>query len=73
MKRPDPAALNLAAEWLDHNEGDEAESGPMQRVAEWLRFLADKQQEDAAVRKISRQSGASMAKSREALRKVTAK
>ncbi len=41
MKAPTPDDLLLAALWLEQNEGEDDERGPMLRVAEWLKRQAD--------------------------------
>lgn len=65
-----PDDLRLAAEWCIENEGDPEESGPIHRVAEWLRRRADLLDEDREIREIERQANCNRAMAREVLRRV---
>jgi uncharacterized membrane protein len=49
--------LELAAEWLDVNEGDAGEAEACHRVAEWLRAEADRRGQDRIVRRLAKEAG----------------
>ncbi len=50
MKRPSLADMEMAADWLDCNEGADGESEACWRVATWLRVSAQDAEERAAAR-----------------------
>lgn len=52
MKRPTVEDMELAAEWLRSNEGDNGESETCSRVATWLDAYALEMQIRAAARKV---------------------
>lgn len=56
-RRPPPADLRLAAEWLECNEGEEEELAACHQTAKWLRTVADQAERDAEVRRLARETG----------------
>ena len=67
MPTPTPSAedLRTAAIWLDANEGDVDERGPMVRVARWLEEQADAKE----LREAAKEHGVPVSKLRAALAK----
>lgn len=61
------ADLELAALWLDCNEGDDGEADACHRVAAWLEAEISQRLERRAARQISRETGAPMSAARLAL------
>lgn len=74
MRTPSDEDLLMAAFWLEQYENDESDETPdrarMLQVAEWLNAQVSKRREDRAVRQVARQSGASLSRSREVLRRT---
>jgi hypothetical protein len=50
MIRPDPEAIEIAAAWLECNEGEGGESEACKHVATWLREYGRKTEERAMAR-----------------------
>jgi hypothetical protein len=70
MRRPSDDELSVAALWLENNEGDE--SAACRNVALWLESQIAKSAENRAVRQITRQTGVSAARARDAFRRIQA-
>jgi hypothetical protein len=51
MKKPTFEAMQLAADWLESNDGDEAPT--LKTVSAWLREIAGKAMLDAEIRKLA--------------------
>ena len=73
MSRLSIADLEVAAEWLDYNEGDDGEGDACRRVAAWLRAEAERREAENTARHIARKTGASLAQVRAALRRRAAR
>jgi rRNA-processing protein FCF1 len=67
MIKPSPEDLRAAAIWLDSNEGDAAERGPLLRVAHWLEVQAEAQE----LREAAREAGVPVAQLRKRLAAMT--
>lgn len=65
MNRPPLDDLNLAADWLEHNEGDE--SAALYDVADWLRSEVRKFQRERALALLAKKHGCTKAKVRKGL------
>jgi hypothetical protein len=52
MKRPGLDDIEVAAMWLEVNEGDDGEAESCSRVATWLRTYARESEERAAARQV---------------------
>ncbi len=60
MSTPPSEQLHFAAEWLDINNGDGAEGPSCHAVADFLRELADKQDQRAVIQQVARENGVSV-------------
>jgi hypothetical protein len=71
MPRVSTDDLNIAAAWLEANEGDEGEAEACQRVAAFLHAEIDRRHKAAAVRVIAREKNVSPAMVRKALARIS--
>jgi hypothetical protein len=67
MSRVSTDDLNIAADWLEVNEGDNGEAEACRRVAAFLQAEIDRRHKAAAVRAIAREKNVSPALVRKAL------
>jgi hypothetical protein len=67
MKRPNAEQFAIALEWLDVNNGLEGEAEACKAVRAWIMDQLQKREEEAAVRKVAKQSGLSVRTVRAAL------
>lgn len=76
-RKPTAEEMDLAAEWLDVNEGDDGEGDACHAVAAWLREIAKaaatREAVTAAVHDYAREHGVKPAAVRKALRAVRKK
>lgn len=69
MRRPPIEDIELACTWLEDNEGLDGEAESCARVAEWLRQIAWKAEEESSIRKIAREVGVPTRVARAALKR----
>lgn len=66
MRRPRKEKIDVAILWLQANEGDPG----CVEVAEWLASLVDKSEDDKIARRISKQTGRTVAEVRTRMKQM---
>jgi hypothetical protein len=72
MKRPTTQQLDIAAEWLLVNNGNEGEAEACKAVADWLQHIREQVETSAAIKAVAKETGARVSDVRKAVRTVNA-